>query len=340
MINNGIPLREAVFSQFSLIERLEVLEGYIGNTPIRKLTDKKAEIYVKIEYNNYSGSIKDRAVFNILRSGIKRGDIHENTTIVESSSGNFAISLASMCRVIGLKCIVVIDPNINRDYELLLNKLADKVIKVTERDETGGYLLTRINKVNELCASDSSTYWTNQYDNADNYLAYYNGMGVEICNAFTDLDYVFIGVSTCGTIAGISRRIKEKYPKVVVVAVDVEGSVIFGQPPKKRYISGLGSSKVPGMTKNAIIDEVVYVAEANVVKGCCELLETHTIFGGGSTGAMYYAVKDFLQKNSFTYTPRILFLCPDKGAAYMDTIYNENWVTAHFPENDLAVVSL
>jgi cysteine synthase A len=224
----------------------------------------------------------------------------------------------------------VIDPNINHDYELLLNKLADRVEKVTERDETGGYLLTRLKKVKEVCEQGSDIYWTNQYDNPNNYLAYYEGMGKEICDSFDHLDYVFVGVSTCGTIAGISRKLKERFPAITVVAVDIEGSVIFGGAPQKRYISGLGSSKVPGMLKEAIIDKVVYVSEPNVVKGCHELLSRHTIFGGGSAGAMYYAVKEFLEQHEVTHRPKILFLCPDKGAAYLDTIYNESWVENHF----------
>lgn len=322
-----------------IVHALDLISTYIGHTPVRQLRHDKAALFVKLEYNNYSGSIKDRAVLNILRKGVELGYIDKDTTVIESSSGNFAISLASMCRFIGIRSIVVIDPNINSDYERMVNLLATQVIKVTERDRTGGYLLSRIDKVNELCAQYDNIYWTNQYENKFNFQAYYHGLGLEICDSFDELDYVFVGVSTGGSIAGISRRIKEKFPQVKIVAVDIEGSVIFGQPPKKRYISGLGSSKVPGMIGEAIIDEVVHVAEINVVKGCRELLQNHTVFGGGSTGAMYYAATEFLATGNFDRKPVVLFLAPDKGAGYLDTVYNEEWVNRYLLNKDLATVT-
>ncbi len=309
-----------------LLDKLNYIGNFIGQTPVRELPHDQIRLFVKLEYNNYSGSIKDRAVYNILLNGIRSGVINSNTTIVESSSGNFAVSLASICKCLGLRSIVVIDPNINRSYEQILRRIATRVVKVSKRDATGGYLLTRLDMVEEICRQEEHIFWTNQYGNADNYLAYYNGLGIELNQAFDKLDYVFIGVSTGGTIAGISRRIKQKFPHVKVVAVDVEGSVIFGTPPAKRYISGLGSSKVPGMIKEAIIDQVIHVSEINVVRGCQELFDRYAIFGGGSTGAMYYAVKDFFAAAHPGNNHHVLFLCPDKGYPYMDTIYNEEWV--------------
>ncbi len=86
-----------------------------------------------------------------------------------------------------------------------------QVAKVDERDETGGYLLTRLNKVEELLNTIPNAYWTNQYNNADNFEAHYQGIGGEISNDFKQLDYAFIGVSTGGTIAGVSTRLKEKF---------------------------------------------------------------------------------------------------------------------------------
>ena len=309
-----------------LLDKLQYIGNFIGQTPVRELPHDHIRLFVKLEYNNYSGSIKDRAVYNILWNGIRSGVINSNTTIIESSSGNFAVSLASVCKCLGLRSIVVIDPNINRGYEQILRRIATRVVKVSKRDATGGYLLTRLDMVEKICQQEDHIFWTNQYGNVDNYMAYYNGLGMDLNQTFEKLDYVFIGVSTGGTIAGISRRIKEKFPHVKVVAVDVEGSVIFGMPPAKRYISGLGSSKVPDMIKEAIIDHVIHVSEINVVKGCHELFDRYAIFGGGSTGAMYYAIRDFFATVHPGNKPHVLFLCPDKGYPDMDTIYNEEWV--------------
>ncbi|MGB8191885.1 MAG: 2,3-diaminopropionate biosynthesis protein SbnA [Chitinophagaceae bacterium] len=315
--------------QSPLAMRLTGIRKFIGNTPLKQLADEKTELFVKLEYTNYSGSIKDRAVFNILSNAVAQGLVNEKTTIVESSSGNFAISLASMCRTLGLKSIVVIDPNINADYEKALNVLADKVVKVTQRDKTGGFLLTRIETVEEICASKRNVYWTNQYENPNNFMAYYNGLGVEICEEMKTLDYAFIGVSTCGTIAGISKRLKEHYPAVKIIAVDIDGSIIFGHAPKKRHISGLGSSKVPPLLHEAIIDDVVMVSESHIVDGSRDLLTDHAIFGGASAGAMYYAIRHYFDATPLACKPSCLFLCPDKGHAYLDNIYNSDWVHAN-----------
>lgn len=293
---------------------------------MRQLADDKTNLFVKLEYTNYSGSIKDRAVFNILSNAVTKGLVNEKTTIVESSSGNFAISLASMCRTLGLKSVVVIDPNINADYEKALHVLADEVVKVQQRDKTGGFLLTRLETVQEICAAKKNVYWTNQYENPNNFLAYYNGLAVEVCDAMAELDFAFIGVSTCGTIAGISKRLKEHYPAVRIVAVDIEGSIIFGHEPKKRHISGLGSSKIPPLLCEANIDDVVMVSESCIVDGSRRLLKDHAIFGGASAGAMYHAARHYFDATPLNYKPACLFLCPDKGHAYLDNIYNADWV--------------
>jgi cysteine synthase A len=187
-------------------------------------------------------------------------------------------------------------------------------------------LLTRIQAVKQICAQDPNAFWTNQYHNPCNYLGYYDTLGAEICNSFESLDYVFVAVSSGGTITGLSRKLKEKFKDVTIVAVDVEGSVIFGNCPQRRYISGLGSSMVPGILKDALIDRVVLVPQLDIIKGCYELLDEQTIFAGASSGAAYRAVKDFFTGSAPGCLPTALFICADKGSAYMNTIYNAEWV--------------
>jgi len=111
--------------------------------------------------------------------------------------------------------------------------------------------------VKELCATIPNAYWTNQYGNLDAVEAHYELTAAEICADFDSLDYVFIGVSTAGTIAGVSRRLKEHYPNIRVIAVDAEGSAIFGGTPRKRHIPGIGSSIVPQLLSRAKIDDIV-----------------------------------------------------------------------------------
>jgi cysteine synthase A len=183
---------------------------------------KGMNLFAKLEYVNPVGSIKDRPAYWILTRAAERGEISEETTVVESSSGNFAAALAAFTHLVGLRFIPVIDPNISGAYESFLRRICPTVVKVEDRDDSGGFLKTRLQKVKELCATISNAYWTNQYANPDAMEAHYELTATEICADFDSLDYVFVGVSTAGTIAGVSRRLKEHYPNIQIIAVDTE----------------------------------------------------------------------------------------------------------------------
>ena len=309
-----------------MLKKLHSLSHLIGNTPLLQLEDERLNLFCKLEWHNLMGSVKVRPAFYILQEAIKRGDIHENSTVIESSSGNFAIALATLCKRIGISFKPIIDPNINPSYERLLNTISTEVIKVTERDETGGFLLTRINKVNQMIEETPDVFWTNQYGNEDNFKAHYHGLGTELANDFEHLDYAFIGVSSGGTISGVSRRLKEKFPNIKIVAVDTEGSVVFGDKPKKRYIPGIGSSIRPDVIDHAEIDEVIHIPEVQTIEGCYELYERHGLFAGGSSGTSYKAVQAYFADKTLAERPNVVFLCPDGGMPYVDTVYNSEWV--------------
>lgn len=311
-----------------MLQKLDAIRHLIGETPLRQIQVPgiRADVYAKLEYYNLIGSIKDRPAYSMLRHAIEAGQINQETVIVESSSGNFALAMAGLCKLLGLKFIPVIDPNINPGYEKKLRLFCDEVFKVTKVDKTGGYLLTRLEVVNEFISSEKHVFWPNQYSNPQNYLAYYNLMGCEIGDRFERLDYAFIAVSTCGTVTGMSMKLKEQFPAIKIVAVDVEGSVIFGRTPQKRYISGIGSSMVPPLLEHAIIDDVIHLSQPEIVKGCHELLDEQFIFAGASSGAAYGSIKKYFAGSSLdTSSPTVLFVCPDGGDAYLDTIYSASW---------------
>jgi N-(2-amino-2-carboxyethyl)-L-glutamate synthase len=307
--------------------RLKLLGNTLRPTPHVQLAIKGMDLFAKLEYVNPVGSIKDRAAYWILTRAAERGEIGEETTVIESSSGNFAAALATYTRLVGLRFIPVIDPNISSTYESFLRRICPTVVKVEDRDDTGGFLKTRLRKVEELCATIPNAYWTNQYGNPDAMEAHYQLTGAEICADFDSLDYVFIGVSTAGTIAGVSRRLKEHYPNVRVIAVDAEGSAIFGGAPRKRHIPGIGASITPPLLSHATIDEIVVVPERETVDACRELLESHGLFVGGSSGTAFAAVKRYAARIPAHKHPTVLFLCADRGAPYLDTVFDPIWAT-------------
>lgn len=308
-----------------MLDTLLKLQSLIGNTPVRDLKFD-CNLSIKMENANYSGSIKDRAAYSILLNAIQRNEINQDTLIVESSSGNFAIALATICKQLGLKFIPVIDPNINPNNEKVLRMLVDEVVKVEKPDHTNGYLLTRIEKVKELCGQHPNSFWTNQYGNPDNYLGYYNTLGKEINDRFERLDYVFVAVSSCGTITGVSQRVKEKFPDVKIIAVDVEGSLLFSDIPQKRFVSGIGASKKSPWTEFANIDDVVLVTHGEIISGCHALLSEQGILGGASTGGVYKAIGKYFNDRPVSKDTQVVFFSTDKGDSYLSNIYNDAWV--------------
>jgi cysteine synthase A len=171
-----------------------------------------------------------------------------------------------------VKFIPVVDPNINRSYENYLRLIAHKMVKVDEVDITGGYLLTRVAKVKELCLDIEGSFNADQYSDPNNYRGYFH-LGSEILSSVEELDYIFVAVSSGGAITGISTFVKERAPRVRIIGVDVQGSVIFGQPPEPRYISGIGSSQVPPILKEALTDDVIHLSQPDIISGCRQLLE-------------------------------------------------------------------
>lgn len=303
-----------------LIEKLNRLEKFIGNTPNYKLEFQQLNLYAKLEFNSFMGSIKDRPAVYSLKSAIESGFINEDSTIVESSSGNFATGLAGVCKCLGLKFIAVVDPFITEEKEKNLSYLAHKIIKVDKKDFTGGYLLSRIEAVRKLVDENKNFFSINQYSNPDNYLSYYNSLANEIINDFDRLDYLFVSVSTGGTVTGLSLRLKEVYTNLKVVAVDIEGSLAMGGVAKPRSISGMGSSKESEFIKLGNIDLKLMLSQKEIIDGCNQLFYEQMIFAGGSSGAVYAAAKKILEHEKDINT-KALIICPDRGQAYIDKVY-------------------
>ena len=327
--NHGHPTLVSTTGADRLVRGLERLERLLRPTPILQLEHEHMNLFAKLEFCNPAGSVKDKPAFWILKSAIDRGEIDAHSTVVESSSGNFANALAFFCRALGIRFIPVIDPMITRPNESSLRWSCDTVVKVDELDDAQGYLKTRIKKIHELQSSTLGTYWTNQYANSDAVEAHYRFTGHDICGAFTRLDYVFVGVSTSGTIAGISRRVREKFPRAEIIAVDAEGSAIFGGRAGKRHIPGIGATVVPTLLKEAHIDDVVLVSELDTVAGCRQLLSRHGLFAGGSSGSAYSAINQTIGQSRTGTKPNVLFLCSDRGTSYLDSVFSDEWVTKH-----------
>ena len=302
----------------------------VGNTPLISLRHEDnpyVNVFAKLEFYNPTGSVKDRAACYIINRLLNEKVINKETTLIESSSGNFGVALSAYAKANGLRFICVIDKTTLPVNEMLIRLQGAEVICITEPDEYGGYLMNRLKKVNEIVNSTENIYWVNQYGNPLNAQAYYNSLGREICLEIPrqKLDYLFLGVSSGGTITGVSQKVKERYPDSKIVAVDVDGSVIFGGKAHKRFIPGIGSSLKPKILDSAKIDEVISVSEKETISSCRELLEKHNLYAGGSSGSVHAAVKKYFRINPVDKPVNVMCVFADSGERYITTIYNDKW---------------
>jgi cysteine synthase A len=305
------------------------LVSLIGNTPLVELEKlfqgSSTRVFAKLEMFNPGGSIKDRPALNMIQQAVAAGRITSNSHLVESSSGNLAIAIAMIAGLMNLRFTAIVDPNITKTNCDLIKVYGGQIDLVAEKDEEGGYLCSRIRRVHHLLDELPGAVWLNQYSNPDNQYAHYEGTGAEIVRDMPVAPtHLFIGVSTCGTIMGIARRLREAWPDIRVVAVDVVGSVIFGAPSAKRQLPGIGASRVPEQLDSRKIDEVVYVTEWESVQGCRRLVRDEGLLAGGSSGSIIAAVEKMAP--CLPHGSVIVTVLPDRGERYLDSVYNSDWL--------------
>jgi cysteine synthase A len=213
-----------------------------------------------------------------------------------------------------------------------METLGARVHVITEPAEIGGMLGARMNYVRNQCAAHDDYVWLNQYANPNAWKAHYATTGPDIAAEFTDpetgeleVDVVFVGAGTTGTLMGVARYFADHHPRVRVVAVDAAGSVTFGGPAKTRHIPGLGTSVRPAHTDESYLADVVYVEEIDTVQACHTLAARGFLFGG-STGTVISGAATWLAANDPQARLRTVALAPDMGERYLDTIYNTTWI--------------
>lgn len=298
----------------------------VGSTPMVRLDRcfprHDVDILAKLEMLNPCGSMKDRPARFIVDEGLRAGWLRPGMRLVESTSGNLGVALAVVARMRGLTFTAVVDPNTSPTNLRLLELFGAEVEMVTEPDHAGGYLHARIDRARRLAEATPNALWVNQYANDLNWRSYYETLGQEILDATEGpLDYLVAAVSTTGSLHGVARKLREVHPRLRVVAVDAEGSVIFGGPPAPRRIPGFGASRVPEILRDEEIDQVVHVGDEESVAGCRRLAATEGILAGGSSGAVVAAITRLCAARR---TPgRVVTILADRGERYLDLFHDE-----------------
>jgi cysteine synthase A len=282
---------------------------------------------------NFAGSIKMKAATEMVETAERDGVLTPDSILVESSSGNLGVALSMIAASKGYRFLCVTDSRCNLSTRLLMEALGSEVHIIADLDANGGFLGARIEYVRALCASDDQYVWLSQYTNPGNWRAHYRTTAPEIARQFPQLDVLFVGAGTTGTLMGCARYFRQWHRPVRIVAVDSVGSVIFGGEPGRRMIPGLGMSMRPPLLDESYVDEVVRVEEADTIRACHRLARRGFLFGG-STGTVVSGAMDWLSRHD-TRDLTAVAIAPDLGERYLDTIYQTNWLHDLYGEHVL-----
>lgn len=305
----------------------------VGCTPLvpleRMFPGERLKVYAKLEFLNPGGSIKDRSALFMIQAAIDKGDINQETVIIESSSGNLAIGLAQICNYYKLRLICIVDSRTTRQNLKLLQIYGAEVEVVDQPHPTTGELLTaRLERVKELCQIYPNSYWTNQYSNVHNALAHYHTMGEIIKALPRPLDYLFVAISSCGTLRGCAEYVRDRQLKTQIIAVDAVGSLITSTKSAERIVPGFGAGLRPDNYVPELISRSLQIPAHECILGCRQLIQQESIMAGGSSGGVIAAIEHL--KHQIESNVCCVAILPDRGERYLDTVYSDTWVEKQF----------
>lgn len=297
----------------------------IGETPVLRIAapfvpDGRG-FWAKLEGFN-PGGIKDRAAHRMLLAARARGELLPGGTIVESSSGTFALGLALAGIGLGHPVVVVHEPLLEPMLRQLLQAYGVHLECVTEPHPTGGWTEARRERVRQLRATIPGAYWPNQYDNPDGADAYV-GLADELLAQFEQIDVLVCSVGTGGHSAGVARRLRAVWPDLKVIGVDAVGSVTFGQSGQRGVMRGLGNSIFPRNVAYEQFDEIHWVADGEAVHVCRELARSVGVSGGWSVGCVALIARWAALAARPDATVVTVF--PDGPERYWNTVYDDTF---------------
>ena len=307
----------------------------IGHTPMVRLNhvtrDIPGEVFAKLEFLNPMGSCKDRIARYMIEKAEKEGKIKKGDLIIENSSGNTAMGLALIAIQKGYRLKVVVRDRISREKLDQLRALGVEIHMVDstlppESPDSYNNITPRLARETANC------FFPDQHNNRNNNEAHYLGTGPEIWEQMEGhIDYFVAGIGTGGTIGGTALFLKEKDPKIQVVAIDPVGSVFYEYfhhkkmvKPGPYLIEGLGDEFLIRCADFSVIDDMLQVTDREAFHAARELALREGILAGGSSGAALWGVRQLAKK--IGRPARIVTIFPDGASRYLSTIYNDEWL--------------
>ena len=295
------------------------IDEIIGNTPLIKLNrlsqQTGATILAKCEFMNPTSSVKDRIALNMINRALETGVIDKNSTIIEPTSGNTGVALASICASKGLKLILTMPESMSIERRKLLSHLGAKIVLTPTSEAMQG----AIDKANEL-AKELNGVVLQQFENPNNPQAHRETTAIEILEDTNGVvDFFVAGVGTGGTLTGVSEVLKEKIPTLKSVAVEPTNSaVLSGESKGNHKLQGIGGGLIPKVLNTKIYDEIIKVDDSSAFEMARAVAKDEGLLVGISSGANIQASVEIASREENKGKTIVTILC-DTAERYMST---------------------
>ena len=284
----------------------------IGNTPLYHIED--TNIYVKLEKYNIGGSIKDRAVLGMLDAAMNKGEIRQDTVLVEATSGNTGVALAMLGAVYHIPVIIIMPETMSMERRQLVKAYgATLVLTPGEKGMQGA-----MDEMERLMKENTNYRSLSQFDNPDNPNAHYETTGKEILDQLQDVDISGACIGTGGTFSGVAKRLKEYNPAILCMAGEPEKSaVLSGRQAGPHKIQGIGANFVPANFDRELADDILLISDREAVFETVRFAKETGILVGISSGANIALAK----RLSLRYPgKKIVTVAPDGGEKYLSVL--------------------
>jgi len=313
------------------------LLALIGRTPLARITTglplSHPGFWAKLE-GHAVGGMKARAAVSMLLGAEERGELLPGAPVVESTSGTLGIGLAFAGQALGHPVVLVGDSELEPSMRQLLRSYGARLELVDRPKANGGWQGARLDRLHDLLARLPGAYWPDQYNNPDN-TAGYASLAAELAGRLAHLDILVCSVGTGGHSAGIAAPLRRHWPGLRLIAVDSTGSTIFGQTAAPRLMRGLGSSIHPRNVAYDAFDEVHWIGPAEAADACRRLARGNFVSGGWSTGAVARVAAWAARTHPGAAVATVF---PDGPHRYLGSVYDDDFMTAHRLDPDLAAV--
>jgi len=292
------------------------ISDLVGNTPIIQLNNINSSIYGKCEFMNPTSSVKDRIGMNMIHKSLDDGTINKDTHIIEPTSGNTGVALASQCAALGIKLTLTMPESMSIERRKLMGIFGAN-IELTPASEG---MCGAINKAIEMEKEEENAVILQQFQNPYNPQVHEKTTALEILESMDgDIDIFVAAVGTGGTLSGTGKILKEKLPHIKIIAVEPEDSpVLSGGNPAPHKIQGIGAGFIPDTLDQEIYDEIIQVSNKDAINMAKELALKEGLLVGISAGANIWASKKITEKEENKNKKIVTILC-DTAERYLST---------------------